>query len=199
MIKLNECCTDLVILSSEICHSNNHGLDIVERKVCKDCNNKPIGKSQLNDHLKQNPGHVFVNSYCKRYLFHGQRRSHYVLTEDEPNPVDDGPDVDEEPEEEPADWAIQNGERIFELSSILKESQGRPTEAQNDVYVDKNHISHNTKKLESEYKDFDKDLPSMIDFNKKNDNEAAVQTILTIYFQAIYNDGTNHFLHIRKI
>ena len=40
----------------------------------------------------------------------------------------------------------------------------------------------NTKKLESEYKDFDKDLPSMIDFNKKNDNEAAVQTILTIYF-----------------
>lgn len=37
------------------------GLDIVERKACTDSNNTPIGKSQLNDHLKHNPGHIFVS------------------------------------------------------------------------------------------------------------------------------------------
>lgn len=54
-----------------------HGLDRVEPKVCKD---KIIGKIQI----KIRCGLKVVDGYCKRYLFHGQRRSHYVFTEDQP-------------------------------------------------------------------------------------------------------------------
>ena len=70
-------------------------MDIVERKVCRDCSNKIVVKSQLKIHC----GHKVVDGYCKRYLFDGQRRSHYVFTEDQ-HP-DDEPDV-----ETPENWLI---------------------------------------------------------------------------------------------
>jgi hypothetical protein len=158
-----------------------HGLDIVERKVCRDCSNKIAVKSQLKIHC----GHKVVDGYCKRYLFDGQRRSHYVFTEDQP--PDDEPDV--ETPEELADWAVQNGERIFELSSIVKESQTGPAEAENDVYVDKRQISHNINKLIDEHTDFEKDVPLMIDFTKNDENEEAMRRILTIYFQTRWHQS----------